>query len=1005
MRRALVALALFAAPNLAWAQSLADEADLLFTLGARAYEQGEYEQALARFMESNRIAPNPVAAVNVGHTYAAMRRFPQAYRWYAEGRAMGADPEEIEKLLAALAPSVLLLEVTSDPPGAEVYLNRENLGVQGTTPVLLAVEPGDYQVIVKKDAYRTFVSESLTITKPGTTTPVTATLPIVTGTVKVDGDVGAAVRLGSDTADALCEVPCELELPIGRQLIYYTKPGFRSQPTLVEVEEQKVTAIRTDMVLNTGSVRIETGEPGALVEVDGKPAGFTPTIVTGVPTGRRTVRVSLAGRLPYEVEIEVPKDGQVDLGRVLLAVTTEVQSASRYREDLFSAPASISVISREELDAFHYPTLVDSLRGVRGVHAQQWYGAGALGTIGIRGLVGIPQVDPGQRTRFLWDGLVMETQTNSFGLQSSRMQELSSIEVQRGAGSVLYGTGAISGLVSVYKRGRVDETTVEAEGSTIGREAQGRAFLGVGEQDLGAWVSVNGANNRGMNYTLESIPQTDRSGNAFVGDLQLDDLQPATFMTVESKAWAKDLELRYTYTQQENLLNYGVIVTPLELRNENQSDLHRHVLDLVYKPVLSKAVTLDTRVYAQSHVDDLTLDLGGIKLTRTNVDQWGGAEARAFIDPIRAFDGDTDRRFRISVGSEYHRYPTAENSQSFDVPLFENPPTVGENDMSVLAAYAIADLRPVKYVALSAGGRVDSWNQTKDDFVQFNPRLVGMILPTDDDVLKVIAGRGFRVGDVSERLTETSGVVAAPKPGSVEPESAWSTEAELRHRFDADWSALVSVWQAQVEGLIEQRPDPAQGGLLVSQNAFDGRIRGIDFEVERVLRAGWMVTAWYSRQEPVTRLRLAGGGEGEFEPLGAAPKEQAALKVIAPVQGGTKVATRVMYEGKRRLLGVAGYTDPAVLADVVFTGRFGGEIGTWYAGAYNITQRKWSTPAATSTFLGTSTPDFESMMLRAGLEFVGRLRKAPAAPVPPTPVPEPEPEAPAAPAPASESAQ
>jgi len=992
----------------AYAQGVADEADALFSRGAEAYTNGELRSALLHFMQSNRLSPNAKSAGNVGHVYAALDQYPEAYRWYLEAKELGADPEYIDGLLKELEDRVVLLTVESDPPGADIYLNRRDLGVVALTPATLALDPGDYKVLVDKAAHTSFESEELALDARGTATTVTATLQVVTGRVTIIGDEDASVHLGDESGPEVCTVPCDADLPVGRQLLYFKKDGFRSQPSLVEVSTDRSVTVRTDLVLITGSVRVETVDPGALIEVDGQPAGYTPNIVTGVPAGRRVVRVSRPGSEAQVVEVVVPKDGQVDLGRVNLTRTTSVQSASRYAEDIFEAPASISVIGPEELEAFRYPTLVDSLRGVRGVHTQSWWGAGVTGVVGMRGLVPIPAVDPGQRTRFLRDGLVLETQSNSYGMQSQRAQELQSIEVQRGAGSVLYGTGAISGLVSMYTRDRVAESTAEVEGGAIGREAQGRAFLGLGDDELGGWVSVNGFNMRGIDLTLRNapilndltlLPELDAQGDPRIEDINLQDLQPASGVNVETKVWAKDLELRYAHFSQNHRLNYGVAITPRDRWDENTNDTQRHLLDLVYKPELSDAVSLDSRVYGQAHRDRLYLTSAGYYVDRRNEDQWGGVEARMFIDPVRSWREDPaeKRRLRLSLGTEYHTYPKARNDQTFAFPAAgQQEDDAGEEDgMSVLAAYALLDARPVDFFALSVGGRVDSWNQ-KTPFTQFNPRLVGMLFPSDNDVIKVIAGRGFRVGDISERLTRTPTLIALPGP--IDPETAWTGEVEYRHRFASDWTALGSVWQSSVQGLIEQLPN--DDGLLESQNAFNGRIRGFDLELQRAFRGGWMLTTWYSRQEPESVL--SSDNNAEFKQLPGSPKDQAAAKFVVPLPGGPRVATRIVYEGRRRLSGANGFTDDAVIADVVVSGRITGDHGSWFAGVYNLTGREWATPASTSTFLIVEAPELRTPLVRAGLELKGRLSpKAQAtkdaAPLPEPPVLEVEPAAPEAP--------
>jgi tetratricopeptide (TPR) repeat protein len=73
---------LTAAPGSARADDVADEADHLFTLGAEAYGEKDYKQALAHFLASNRLVRNRNVMFNIARTYEHLRQFADAYRYY-----------------------------------------------------------------------------------------------------------------------------------------------------------------------------------------------------------------------------------------------------------------------------------------------------------------------------------------------------------------------------------------------------------------------------------------------------------------------------------------------------------------------------------------------------------------------------------------------------------------------------------------------------------------------------------------------------------------------------------------------------------------------------------------------------------------------------------------------------------------------------------------------------------------------------------------------------------
>ena len=65
------------------ADDLADEAELNFTLGAFHYQKGEYRDALAHFLASNRLVPNRNVLFNIARCYEKLAQFPEAYRYYS----------------------------------------------------------------------------------------------------------------------------------------------------------------------------------------------------------------------------------------------------------------------------------------------------------------------------------------------------------------------------------------------------------------------------------------------------------------------------------------------------------------------------------------------------------------------------------------------------------------------------------------------------------------------------------------------------------------------------------------------------------------------------------------------------------------------------------------------------------------------------------------------------------------------------------------------------------
>lgn len=147
-----------------------------------------------------------------------------------------------------------------------------------------------------------------------------------------------------------------------------------------------------------------------------------------------------------------------------IALDEIVVTASGFEQNVADAPASISVITAEELEKGNFSNLSDALREVQGVVTT---GIAAEKDIQIRGL-------PGQYTLILVDGKRQGTRdarpNGSSGYEQSFIPPLSAIErieVVRGPMSSLYGSDAMGGVVNIItkKVGDVWGGSVTAEGT------------------------------------------------------------------------------------------------------------------------------------------------------------------------------------------------------------------------------------------------------------------------------------------------------------------------------------------------------------------------------------------------------------------------------------------------------------------------------------------------------------------------------------------------------------
>lgn len=130
-----------------------------------------------------------------------------------------------------------------------------------------------------------------------------------------------------------------------------------------------------------------------------------------------------------------------------------VVTATGYEQSLNSAPASISVVTREELEQNQFSNIAEAIKDIPGVDIRSGTGKTGGFNISIRGM-------PSAYTLILIDGRRQnasgDVTPNGFGETStSFMPPLSAIErieVIRGPMSTLYGSDAMGGVINIITR-------------------------------------------------------------------------------------------------------------------------------------------------------------------------------------------------------------------------------------------------------------------------------------------------------------------------------------------------------------------------------------------------------------------------------------------------------------------------------------------------------------------------------------------------------------------------
>lgn len=954
----LLAAAWLLAPPLAAAQPAEDqteaaaEANLQFNLGVAAFRKADFEQALSHFFISNRLAPNPRLFLNIALCYEQLNKYVEAYRYYDAFATTNDDPtkaQAIQDAMARVKPQVSLLYIESTPPGATIFINRRELGSYGVTPRTVAVAPGDYQVILDLKGYQPFQSASVNLSL-GAEQKVSGDLPRILGQLQLSGTPeGATVEVDDATGVVTGALPAQLDLTPGEHVARVKSPGFKTRELIITVKPEQSLSLSVELERQTGVLVVESEERDAQILLDGNIVGFTPAVIDSVPVGEHKVVVQSSGFKPFEVSITIEPDTRQVLD-ARLGFSEDVAAASRVNESVSDAPASVSLISRREIEAMGYWNVADALQGTRGFYLTN---DGVYQFAGVRGSSHLNQYS--NRLQVLIDG---HTMNDSWIGQSfvdftlmTNLYDIEQIEVVRGPSSVLYGTSAFLGVVNIITPSPKEASArfgISAAGDGIWRaQATMGAPLGKDGKDGSIWVAGGGLVGQGQALSIKGA--RDDSANP-IGDISADAVSALQAGNAMLRARWHDFTAQGYFSQREKGLDNTAYNTVLGDADSILTE-RRAYGEVRYEPKINDVLGLVARLYYDHFRYEGTFDYNstsnGVELFTGH---WVGTELRALLNFAKST--------RLSIGAEY-QYHLVNNAtgRDFNVGQYLNESLPYHQ----VSTSVIADSAPLSWLRLSAGLRFDAWyiqglpttsdGSVRDDrfFSSISPRLALIFKPSTDDTVKLMGGRAFRAPSINEMTYNDAGTTQVVSP-NLNPETIWTGELEYTRNLPSDFILTTSAFVNIIQDFIAENGEGSQTDPLFYANRTDEQIYtlGAEVEVRRFFKRGWMLAAQTGLQS--TRI----GDTDFFQGVEAinSPMSTSSLKLVVPiVQRFVRFGTRLTFETGRRDT-TDKMTDPALLWDATFSGE-DQVLGLRYSvGVRNLLGWKYNQP---QVFLNPAT--------------------------------------------------
>lgn len=168
-----------------------------------------------------------------------------------------------------------------------------------------------------------------------------------------------------------------------------------------------------------------------------------------------------------------------------------VVTAARLETPRTSLPASVTVVTGEELRRRGFRFVADWLKELPGASVVETGSFGSLTSLFLRG-------GESDYVKLLIDGVAANQPGGSLNLAHLGTEDIERVEVVRGPASVLYGSDAVSGVIQVFTRpgGRGTRLSLLARGGSLGT-GDLRARLAGGTPELGWSAGASRFGSRG----------------------------------------------------------------------------------------------------------------------------------------------------------------------------------------------------------------------------------------------------------------------------------------------------------------------------------------------------------------------------------------------------------------------------------------------------------------------------------------------------------------------------
>ncbi len=534
-------------------------------------------------------------------------------------------------------------------------------------------------------------------------------------------------------------------------------------------------------------------------------------IIQPVHPSTYSLQISMLGyetKILHDIVVRAGEttDLNIKLTNTPIEINPIVVTAGKHPQSLSVSTQAIDMVPRFEIINRQSRRIPEALQGISGIHFNE-------SNISIRGSSGYNVINVGSRVLLMVDGVpVLTSDFGAINWDMFPLIEIDHIEVVKGAGSALYGSSAVGGVVNVITRipsptgqfqiravaGFYDQPHYEEWQWTDRTLHYERIDATYGRQLGPLGIQLNFSR-----YTTTGYMENDEV-NQWNGSGKL-----VYHLPNQSRF---DLYIGWVSSKMGWLIQWLSQNDPFEVAPFNKEDEVRY-----------KVLNLYTQYY-------LPLSARfGLKLRLSHLISQMGSQ----------FTTDDPNAFKPGLGTGWeiqadwipatHHHFIFGNEFRWDV---SGSKYFGDHKGYTISPYMQNEWTLLPCLTIVFGIRMDRHVLIDEKTeTQVSPKIGLNVQPFDQSALRMSVGRGFRAATVLEKYMEAdySGIHVIPNP-DLRPENSWLFDVGWRQSISNRGWIEFSLFQTEYWNMIE--PVINFLGTIQFQNYVRARIRGVEFSTE-----------------------------------------------------------------------------------------------------------------------------------------------------------------------------